>query len=128
MSSKKIRKPMNKASARAKARSRTAGVTRVDGTPKGSASKAPPAKQPKGSTAKKPGGLTVAYEVLRSAKEPMRCKDIVEAVLKRGLWATSGKTPTATFHAAMIREIAAKGPASRFKKVGRGLFAAAKGV
>ena len=37
-------------------------------------------------------------------------------------WATGGKTPWATLYAAVIREIAAKGKESRFKKTGRGLF------
>lgn len=34
--------------------------------------------------------------------------------------------PDATLYAAMIREIAAKGKESRFRKLERGLFAAAK--
>jgi len=37
----------------------------------------------------------------------------------------AGKTPAATIYAAMIREITAKGPSSRFQKVSRGRFAAA---
>lgn len=68
-------------------------------------------------------GLDAAASVLAKAKEPMRCRDLVEAVLQRRLWSTTGKTPGATLHAAMIREIAGKGKASRFRKVGRGLFA-----
>jgi len=42
------------------------------------------------------------------------------------LWATKGATPEATLYAAVIREIAAKGKESRFKKHDRGLFTAGK--
>lgn len=68
--------------------------------------------------------LDAAATVLAERGEPMRAKRIVEAVVERGLWAPgAGKTPHATLHAAMMREIAAKAGASRFRKVGRGLFA-----
>ena len=53
--------------------------------------------------------------------------EIVERALDKGLWQTSGKTPSATLYAAIIREVAAKGKDARFKKVDRGLFAAAGG-
>ena len=39
-------------------------------------------------------------------------------------WKTSGKTPHATLYAAMLREIAKKGDAARFRKADRGLFEA----
>ena len=47
-------------------------------------------------------------------------------MLAKGLWKTSGKTPAATIYAAIIREIAAKGSESRFRKVERGKFELAK--
>ena len=71
----------------------------------------------------KRGCLNAAAEVLKDAGEPMSAKAITEAALERGLWATNGKTPHATLYAAMIREIAAKGAGSRFRKTGRGRFA-----
>ena len=74
---------------------------------------------------RKPGLLTLAAEVLARAKEPMDAKALVEKVLAGGRWATKGKTPAATLYAAIIREIAAKGKAARFRKTGRGRFAAA---
>jgi hypothetical protein len=41
------------------------------------------------------------------------------------LWTSpGGKTPEATLYAAIIREIAAKGTAARFKKHERGVFVA----
>ena len=43
----------------------------------------------------------------------------------KGLWKSpGGKSPEATLYAAIIREIAAKGDAARFKKHERGVFVA----
>ncbi len=84
--------------------------------------KARSAKQAK---AKPMSGLDAAAKVLKQAKEPMSAKAIVEAAMAKGLWQSSGATPHATIYSAMIREIAAKGDDARFKKVGRGQFAAA---
>ena len=75
-------------------------------------------------TAKRPSGLDLAATVLASAKGPLNAKAIAERVIAAG-WTTSGKTPDATLYAAMLREITGKGAASRFKRVDRGLFAAA---
>ncbi len=56
--------------------------------------------------------------------DPMRCKDIVDLAVKRGLWAPrTGKTPASTLYAAILREITLKGDASRFVKTERGKFA-----
>ena len=59
--------------------------------------------------------------------DPMRCKDIVDLAVQRGLWAprNGGKTPANTLSAAMRREIKAKGEASRFRLAERGKFALA---
>jgi hypothetical protein len=58
--------------------------------------------------------------------DAMRCKDIVNLAIQRRLWTPGkGKTPAATLHAAMSREIKAKGDASRFVKAERGKFALA---
>ena len=43
----------------------------------------------------------------------MNCGDMVKTMLETGLWQTGGKTPAATIYAAIIREIAVKGDASR---------------
>ncbi len=77
--------------------------------------------------AKPMSGLDAAAKVLADSKEPMSAKQIVEAVLAKGLWKTGGATPQATIYAAMTREIAAKGASggARFKKVARGRFTAA---
>lgn len=73
---------------------------------------------------RKMGGLSAAAKVLADAGKPMRCVDMMEKIRAKGLWKTSGKTPAATINAAVIREIKTKGRESRFKKVGRGMFAA----
>jgi hypothetical protein len=70
------------------------------------------------------GALDAAAIVLAKAKEPMRSADLAKRILDEGLWSTKGKTPAATLNAAIIREIHAKGKESRFRKTGRGLFAA----
>ncbi len=59
----------------------------------------------------------------------MRAKEMIAAMEAKGLWASpGGKTPEATLYAAIIREIAAKGNAARFKKHERGVFVAGKGA
>ena len=56
--------------------------------------------------------------------DPMRCKDIVDLAVQRGLWSPrTGKTPASTLYAAILREIVTKGDASRFVKTERGKFA-----
>jgi len=96
----------------------------------------PPAKAPE--KAKKPvkakrerkdgkmSGLDAAAQVLTEAGESLDAKTMVERMLASGLWETKGKTPAATIYAAMIREIAKKGDASRFRKAERGKFTVAK--
>lgn len=76
----------------------------------------PPADKPM-------SGLDTAAKVLADAGKPMRAREIVDAMLAKGLWKTGGATPHSTIYAAVIREIAAKGAKARFKKVGRGQFA-----
>ena len=68
------------------------------------------------------GILEAAAQILAKAKEPMGCKDIVEQAIAKKLWSTSGKTPSATLYAAIIREISKKGKDARFEKVDRGRF------
>jgi len=71
-------------------------------------------------------GLDAAAKMLEEAGQPMNAKAMVEAMLAKGYWATGGKTPAATIHAAIIREIAAKGKDARFRKTARGMFERAK--
>ncbi len=71
-------------------------------------------------------GLAAAAQVLGGAGKAMKVGEIAKAMLDKGLWQTKGKTPAATIYSAIIREIAAKGKASRFRKVERGKFKLAK--
>ena len=60
--------------------------------------------------------------------EMRRRGDMIEAITKRGLWSTNGKTPGATLYSAIFREIKAKGNDSRFRKAERGRFQIRKGA
>jgi hypothetical protein len=68
--------------------------------------------------------LDAACRVLREAKKPLTCLEIVERAIKRKYWRTEGATPQNSLNAAIARDIAANGDQSRFVKTGRGLFAA----
>jgi hypothetical protein len=70
----------------------------------------------------KMSGLDAAAKVLMDAGEPLNTKTMVERAIEKGYWTTNGKTPAATIYAAIIREIAVKGSASRFAKADRGMF------
>ena len=86
-----------------------------------------PTKAAKPAKEKKPArisALDAAATVLAASKEPLRTKDIIEQMAAKKLWSSpNGKTPEATLHAALMREINVKKSASRFSKAGRGLFA-----
>lgn len=72
---------------------------------------------------KKLSQVDAALKVLRQARKPMSCKEIVEAMARKKLWTSpGGKTPEATLYASIIREIAKRGKESRFKKTGPGRF------
>ncbi len=147
MSTKTTKKParMSKSAARAEGaarseRLRKAALTeikdRLDGKP--TAAKATGGKAPKTPKAPKPAkeqkpkrvsALDAAAQVLAKATKPMRATDMIAEMEAKGLWKSpGGKTPEATLYAAIIREIAAKGNAARFKKHDRGVFVAGKGA
>jgi hypothetical protein len=82
------------------------------------------AKKEKADKPKRVSGLDAAAMVLEATGEPMNAKEIVETALAKNLWKSpGGKTPHATLYSAIIREIAAKGSDSRFRKMERGKFA-----
>ena len=79
------------------------------------------AKKPRGE--KKVSGLDAAAKVLQESGKEMNVKEILDAILTKGYWKSpKGKTPQATIYSSIIREIAAKGKDSRFKKADRGKF------
>jgi len=78
-------------------------------------------QDPKG---KRVSALDAAAKVLAKAGKPMRSRELITAMAEQGLWTSpGGKTPWATLHAAMMREISTAGKDSRFNKVDRGAFA-----
>ena len=85
------------------------------------------AKASTGKTDGKLSAIDAAAKILATAKEPMGCKDLIDAMAKKKLWTSpGGKTPWATLYSAITREIATKAKDARFKKAGRGKFAANK--
>jgi HB1, ASXL, restriction endonuclease HTH domain len=82
---------------------------------------------------KKPKALSLidaAAQVLAGSKGPMNCKQMVDEVSARKLWAPrkGGKTPHATLYSAILRETQKKGKEARFTKVERGQFKLTKGA
>jgi hypothetical protein len=56
----------------------------------------------------------------------MTCPELIAAMAAQGYWTSpAGKTPQATLHAALTREIKSKKDQSRFRKTERGKFALA---
>ncbi len=75
----------------------------------------------------KMSALDAAAKVLSESKQPLRSGEMIELMAAKGYWKSpGGKTPAATLSAAIMREINIKGQDARFKKRGRGLFAANK--
>ncbi|HEX8914376.1 MAG TPA: winged helix-turn-helix domain-containing protein, partial [Humisphaera sp.] len=86
----------------------------------------PAAEPPKAAAPPAEGMLSclgAAAEVLKGAAEPMRCRELVDAMAARGLWSSTAPTPHQTLASALLREITKKGAASRFRKADRGRFA-----
>ena len=86
------------------------------------AKKAKTPKAPKEPKEKKTSGLDAAAKVLGAAGAPLNVKEMMDRILANDLWQSNGKTPHATLYSAIIREIAQKGTAARFKKAERGKF------
>jgi len=94
-------------------------------TPRKAGIKAAPKKAKKKTPdkLKRLSALDAAAQVLKNAGKPMWVSDLIDAMAEQKLWKSPhGKTPTATLHAAMMREIRRKGDDSRFRKVDCGLF------
>jgi hypothetical protein len=67
--------------------------------------------------------LQAAIAVLKNARKPMNCREMLEAMEAQKLWSSpGGKTPHATLYASILRDIE-RGTDARFAKVDRGLFA-----
>ncbi len=81
------------------------------------------AKTASTATGRATGVLDAAARVLGESKQPMRCQEMIDVILKKSSWTTKGKTPAATLSAAIGREIRSKGAEARFRKVERGRYA-----
>ena len=82
------------------------------------------AKTPAEPKPKKLSALNAAARVLSETGQTMTCQELITAMAAKGYWTSpGGQTPEATLYSAVIREIAKKGAASRFKKTERGKFA-----
>jgi hypothetical protein len=68
--------------------------------------------------------LDAAHRVLKEAKKPLTCQEIVDRAIQRKFWRTEGATPQNSLNAAIARDIKANAERSRFIKTGRGLFSA----
>ena len=61
--------------------------------------------------------LDAAAEILGWKLRPMSCREIVEAAIEQNFWTPgSGRTPSNTLYSSIIREIAKRGDASRFRR------------
>jgi hypothetical protein len=70
--------------------------------------------------------LDAAARVLSESQQPMTCPELIAAMAAQGYWTSpAGRTPQATLHAALTREIQRKQDQSRFRKAERGKFALA---
>jgi hypothetical protein len=76
----------------------------------------------KNSAPTKMSQIQAAIAVLKKARKPMNCKEMVEAMESQKLWSSpGGKTPHATLYASILRDIG-QGADARFKKIDRGQF------
>jgi hypothetical protein len=74
----------------------------------------------------KRSALEAAARVLSESQQAMTCPELIAAMAAQGYWTSpAGKTPQATLHAALTREIKLKKDRSRFRKTERGRFALA---
>ena len=87
------------------------------------AKQAKPANPSKPASPRKMSVLDAAAKVLARADKAMNTIELIDAMAAQGLWSSpNGKTPHATLHAAISREIKTKAHTSRFAKAGRGTF------
>lgn len=66
--------------------------------------------------------LDAAAYVLKTAKQSLSTREIVELVIAQSLWIASGATPWQTLNAALNRDMQTNGSKSRFVKAERGKY------
>jgi hypothetical protein len=73
--------------------------------------KAKAVDQPAPAPPKKLSALAAAFLVLQETAVAMSCPQLIERMAAQGYWTSpGGKTPAATLHAALLREIKNQGP------------------
>jgi len=108
---------------------RTVSKKQAPKTAKKAPASKPAARKAKAATGeakpKKLSAIDAAAQVLAASKQPMNCKELIEAMAAKKLWTSpGGKTPHQTLYSAILREVANKGKDARFKKAERGKFVA----
>ncbi len=66
--------------------------------------------------------LDAAFSVLQSVDAPLHYDEITRRALEAGLWATTGKTPSATMVARLSTDIKKRGAGSQFVRTAPGVF------
>ena len=66
--------------------------------------------------------LDAVETVLTEAGVALHYEEVTSRILKRGLWMTEGKTPSATINARLSMDIKTHGLTSRFQRVGKGIY------
>ncbi len=124
---KAAKAPATKTKAKAEERTGDAPQSQLDleETKKLEAARAKKAKaKPADGEPKKLSALDAAARLLAETKQPMNCKEMINAISAKGYWTSpGGKTPHATLYSAILRELATKGKEARFVKTERGKFA-----
>jgi len=72
------------------------------------------------------GFIASARSVLKRAKAPLRCREIIERAALEGLLTSRGKTPEKTLHALLSRHIQRKGANAEFQRLPDGKFTLAR--
>ncbi len=117
---------MSKTKTTKKAAAPKAAKSAMTTAKKAPAAKAKAAKAPANgeAKAKRLSAIDAAAKLLGETKQPMNCKEMIDAIAAKGYWTSpGGKTPHSTLYAAILREITVKGNESRFTKTERGKFA-----
>jgi hypothetical protein len=108
-----------------KTKTQAAGNSEAAKQAKAPTTKAPAKRTNAETKAKKTSALDAAVRVLAGTGQPMNSKELIDQMATKGYWTSpGGKTPHATLHAAISREIKVKGKDSRFAKAGPGKFTA----
>lgn len=66
--------------------------------------------------------IEAAFEILQRAGKALHYAEITKQAIDGGLWSSDGATPDATLNAELSTDIKEQGEASRFARVGKGVY------